>query len=109
MSWYAGPNAPKTSASCSGLLAATIAARARFLEGLLSERNLARVDRMRPLAAELGVTAAQLSLAWCLRRPEVASVIIGATRAEQLDENALASGLVLPRATLRRLERIFPR
>ena len=87
----------------------TIASRARFLEALLSEKNLSRVDRMRPLAAELGVTAAQLSLAWCLRRPEVASVIIGATRAEQLDENALASGLVLPRTTLRRLERIFPR
>ena len=70
--------------------------------------NLARVERMREIARELGVTPAQLALAWCLRRPEVASVIVGATRPEQLDENALASGLTLPRATCATLERIFP-
>ena len=81
----------------------------RFIEPLLSESNLARIERMRPLAAELGVTPAQLALAWCLRRPEVASVIVGATRPEQLDENVGASGLALPAQTLRKLERIFPR
>ncbi|MEX2209079.1 MAG: aldo/keto reductase family protein [Myxococcota bacterium] len=87
----------------------TVAARARFLDPLLTEANLARVERMRSVAQELGVTPAQLALAWCLRRPEVASVIVGATRFEQLDENVLASGLTLPRATRAKLERIFGR
>jgi aryl-alcohol dehydrogenase-like predicted oxidoreductase len=87
----------------------TVASRARFLDPLLSDANLARVERMRGVAKDLGVTPAQLALAWCLRRPEVASAIVGATRPEQLDENVLASGLSLPSATLRRLERIFPR
>ncbi len=87
----------------------TVPARARFLEKLLSDANLARVERMRPLAEELGITPAQLSLAWCLRQAEVASVIVGATRPEQLDENAEASGLTLPAPTLRKLERIFAR
>ena len=87
---------------------ADFATRARFVDPLLTEANLARVERMRGVAQELGVTQAQLALAWCLRRPEVASVIIGATKPEQLDENALASGLTLPRATRARLERIFP-
>ncbi len=86
----------------------TVAARARFLAPLLTDANLARVERMRELARELGVTPAALALAWCLRRPEVASVIVGATRPEQLDENVLASGLTLPRATCAKLERIFP-
>jgi voltage-dependent potassium channel beta subunit len=85
----------------------TVASRARFLNPLLTDVNLARVERMRAVARELGVTAAQLALAWCLRRPEIASVIVGATRPEQLDENALASGLTLPRATRSKLERIF--
>ncbi len=87
----------------------TVATRARFLNPLLSESNLARVERMRTIATDLGVTAAQLALAWCLRRPEVAGVIVGATRPDQLDENVLASGLTLPAATLRKLERIFGR
>ncbi len=87
---------------------ATVAARARYLVPLLTDQNLARVERMREVARGLGVTPAQLALAWCLRRPEVASVIVGATRPEQLDENVLASGLTLPRATAAKLERIFP-
>jgi voltage-dependent potassium channel beta subunit len=87
----------------------TVPMRARFLDPLLSEPNLARVERMRAVATDLGITPAQLALAWCLRRPEVASVIVGATRPEQLDENVLASGLTLPVTTQRVLARIFAR
>lgn len=83
-------------------------ARAQFLGPLLSAANLERVERMRALAAGMSVTPAQLALAWCLRRPEVASVIIGATRPEQLDENARASGLALTPGVVRALDRIFP-
>ena len=88
---------------------ASVPSRGRFIDPLLSAANLARVERMRAVATDLGVTPAQLALAWCLRRPEVASVIVGATRPEQLDENVLASGLTLPRATRAKLERIFER
>jgi aryl-alcohol dehydrogenase-like predicted oxidoreductase len=83
--------------------------RAQFLGPLLSAANLERVERMRALAAQISVTPAQLSLAWCLRRSEVASVIIGATRPAQLDENVRASGLALPPGITRALDRIFPR
>ncbi|MGH9887886.1 MAG: aldo/keto reductase, partial [bacterium] len=83
--------------------------RAQFLGPLLSAANLERVERMRALARGLSVTPSQLALAWCLRRAEVASVIVGATRPEQLDENARASGLTLPASTARALDRIFPR
>jgi 1-deoxyxylulose-5-phosphate synthase len=66
----------------------------------LADDVLAAVDRLRPIAAGLGVTLAQLALAWVLREPNVASAIVGASRPEQLDDNAAASGLRLDAATL---------
>ncbi|MEO6121247.1 MAG: aldo/keto reductase family protein [Acidimicrobiales bacterium] len=53
---------------------------------------LAAVQGLRPLADEAGLTMAQLALAWVLRRPEVTAAIVGASRPEQLDDNAAASG-----------------
>jgi len=76
-----------------------------FMPRRLTEENLGRVERLRPIAQELGLTMGQLALAWVLRRPEVASAIIGATRPEQVEENAAASGVVLDAATLERIER----
>lgn len=67
-----------------------------FMSHWLNDANLAKVDRLRPLAARAGMTLPQLALAWVLRRPEVASAIVGATRPEQVAENAAASGQVLP-------------
>jgi aryl-alcohol dehydrogenase-like predicted oxidoreductase len=61
---------------------------------------LAAVDRLRPIADGLGITLAQLALAWVLRQPNVSAAIIGATRPEQVQENARASGVVLDEATL---------
>src|SRR5690349_21356214 len=63
-----------------------------FLQGRMADEVLAAVQRLAPIAAELGLTMAQLALAWVLRRPEVASAIIGATRPEQVEENVRASG-----------------
>lgn len=57
------------------------------------------VDRLRPIAAELGVTLSQLALAWVLREENVAAAIVGASRPEQLRENAAASGLELDEPT----------
>jgi aryl-alcohol dehydrogenase-like predicted oxidoreductase len=61
---------------------------------------LEAVQRLRPVADGLGITMAQLALAWVLRRPEVASAIIGASRPEQVEDNASASGIELDDATL---------
>lgn len=75
-----------------------------FLKEKLDDDLLARVQRLRPIAAELGATPSQLALAWVLRRPEVTSAIIGATRPSQVVENAAASDLRLDPATVARVE-----
>jgi aryl-alcohol dehydrogenase-like predicted oxidoreductase len=75
-----------------------------FLMDKLDDALLARVQRLRPIAAGLGVTLSQLALAWVLRRPEVTSAIVGASRPEQVAENAAASALRLDAATVAQLE-----
>jgi len=63
------------------------------------------VQRLRPIAEGLGITLAQLALAWVLREPNVASAIVGASRPDQVDDNAAASGVELDEATLAELDR----
>jgi len=75
-----------------------------FIQRRLTGENLARVERLRPIAADLGLTVSQLALAWVLRRPEVTSAIIGATSPAQVEENAGASGVALSEESLRRIE-----
>jgi aryl-alcohol dehydrogenase-like predicted oxidoreductase len=75
-----------------------------FLQGKLDGVVLGRVQRLAPIAAELGLTMGQLALAWVLRRPEVSSAIIGATRPAQVAENAAASGVVLAPEAVARIE-----
>ena len=65
-----------------------------------SDALLAAVQRLQPIAEALGITMAQLALAWVLREPNVASAIVGASRPEQVDDNAAASGIELDDATL---------
>ncbi len=77
-----------------------------FDDDLKSDRTLAAVQELRPIAQSLGLTMAQLALAWVLRQPVVASAIVGASRPSQLDENAAASGVELDRATLEAIDRI---
>jgi aryl-alcohol dehydrogenase-like predicted oxidoreductase len=61
---------------------------------------LEAVGRLRPIADGLGITMAQLALAWVLRQPNIASAIVGASQPEQVDDNAAASGIELDGATL---------
>lgn len=75
-----------------------------FLSEKLDEPLLARIQRLWPLAAEAGLTPSQLALAWVLRRPEVTSAIIGATRPAQVVENAAASGVKLDPGLVARVE-----
>jgi aryl-alcohol dehydrogenase-like predicted oxidoreductase len=71
-----------------------------FMKRYLADDVLERVQRLRPIADGLGVTMGQLALAWALREPNLASVIVGATRPEQVVENAGASGVDLDERTL---------
>ena len=59
------------------------------------DRVLDAVQGLRPIADQLGISMAQLALAWVLREPNVASAIAGATRPEQVEQNAAASGVRL--------------
>lgn len=78
-----------------------------FIRKRMEDETLARVQRLGPLAAELGLTMAQLALAWVLRRREVSSAIIGATRPEQVEENARASQVTLDAEVLARVDDVL--
>ena len=65
-----------------------------------SDEVLEAVQRLRPIADELGITMAQLAIAWVLREPNVASAIVGASRPEQVADNASASGIELNKEAL---------
>jgi len=70
------------------------------MDRLMNDAVLTAVDRLRPVADEAGLSMAELALAWVLRRDEVASAIVGATRPEQVHANAEASGVRLTSDTL---------
>lgn len=59
-------------------------------ESEAAQQNLKKVQRLMPLATALGCTMPQLALAWCLKNPDVSTVITGASRVEQVRENMLA-------------------
>jgi aryl-alcohol dehydrogenase-like predicted oxidoreductase len=70
-----------------------------------SDYLLEAVAQLKPIAEDLGLTMAQMALAWVLRRPEVASAIIGASRPEQIADNVRAVGVKLPPEALERIDR----
>ena len=78
-------------------------ARARFLNDATAER----VRQLKPIADELGITRAQLALAWALRHRTVSSVIIGATRTDQVDDNIGAVNVVLTDEVLQAIEQVI--
>ena len=70
----------------------------------INDANIERVRRLKPIADELGITRAQLALAWLLREPGVSSVITGATRAAQVQDNVGASEVELSAEILDQIE-----
>ena len=70
-----------------------------------ARRNLEKVKQLQPLAQELGCSMAQLALAWCLKNPNVSTVITGASKPEQVTENMQALD-VAPKLTGEVMERI---
>jgi 1-deoxyxylulose-5-phosphate synthase len=77
-----------------------------FISRLLDDRLLIAVQKLRPLADAARCSMAQFALAWVLREANVASAIIGASRPDQVGDNAAASGLVIDPALFERAEQI---
>lgn len=63
--------------------------------GKLDDNLLQAIQKLEPIAKDLNLTMSQLALAWCLRQTDVSSVIIGASRVAQVDDNAASSGVSL--------------
>jgi aryl-alcohol dehydrogenase-like predicted oxidoreductase len=81
--------------------------RNRFMSQHLAPDVLARVQRFAAVAAEAGLTPARLALAWCLAQPGIDAVIVGATRPDQVRENAGAADVRLDDALVRRVAAWF--
>ncbi len=86
---------------------ATDASGAQFIAGFLTDEVLTRVQRLAPIAQEVGLSMAQLAVAWVLQNRNVASAIVGATRPEQVHDNAKASGVSLEPAILARIDEVL--
>jgi aryl-alcohol dehydrogenase-like predicted oxidoreductase len=80
---------------------------ARFIQRLLRHEVLERVQQLRPLADEAGLSMAGLALAWVLQEENVASAIIGASRPEQVRDNVRAVGVRLDPALKQRMDEVL--
>jgi len=75
-----------------------------FISRFLTDETLTAVQRLVPIAEQAGLSMAQLAVAWVLRQPNVASAIVGASRPEQVRDNAAAAQITLGADTLRAID-----
>ena len=75
-----------------------------MIKRFLDDDVLTRVQALQPIADELGVTMAQLAVAWVLANENVAAAIVGASRPEQVSENVKAVGVRIPADLLHRID-----
>jgi aryl-alcohol dehydrogenase-like predicted oxidoreductase len=80
---------------------------ATFISRFMRDDVLTRVQALRPVADEVGLTLAQLAVAWVLQNDNVAAAIVGASRPEQVSENVKASGVTLPPEVLSRIDEVL--
>ncbi|MFD0674583.1 aldo/keto reductase family protein [Cohnella sp. GCM10027633] len=78
-----------------------------WINNFLTETHLTKVEQLIALSQELGLTLTQLALAWVLRQGNVASALVGATKVEQLEQNASASGVTLSADVVAKIEEIL--
>jgi len=78
-----------------------------FVTSYLTDEILTKVQLLRPVADEAGLSLAQLAVAWTLQNPAVSAAIIGATRPEQVRENAVASGVQLDPEILKQIDAVL--
>jgi aryl-alcohol dehydrogenase-like predicted oxidoreductase len=74
------------------------------IKWLLDDNILRHVQNLKPIAADLGLSMAQLAIAWVLQNPNVSAAIVGASRPEQLADNIAASGLRLDDEVMKRID-----
>jgi aryl-alcohol dehydrogenase-like predicted oxidoreductase len=86
---------------------ATDRAGAGFIRRMLTDEVLTRVQALKPIADDCGLSMAQLAVAWVLQNPNVSAAIIGASRPEQVVENVKASGVRLEPAVMTRIDEIL--
>ncbi|PTL78937.1 aldo/keto reductase family protein [Vitiosangium sp. GDMCC 1.1324] len=79
----------------------------RFIQRFMTDDVLTRVQQLKPVADGVGLSLAQLSVAWVLQNPNVSSAIIGASRPEQVKENVKAAGVKLGADVMRRIDEIL--
>ncbi len=77
------------------------------MQGFLRDDILTRVQELRPVAGDLGLSMAQFAVAWVLQNPNVAAAIIGASRPEQVVDNVRAAGVRLDADVLKRIDDIL--
>lgn len=80
---------------------------AQFIAKFLTDDVLTRVQKLKPIAQEVGLTMAQLAVAWVLQNPNVSSAIVGASRPEQVRDNAKAAGVKLDAAVMKRIDEVL--
>ncbi|MGC9667234.1 aldo/keto reductase family protein [Planosporangium sp. 12N6] len=80
---------------------------AGFISSLLTDEVLTRVQQLKPLAEQAGLTMAQLAIAWVLQNPNVSSAIVGATRPEQLQDNVKAVGVKLDADLMKAIDSVL--
>ena len=80
---------------------------ANMIKHFLNQDILTRVQGLRPIADELGLSLAQLAVAWVLQNDNVAAALIGASRPEQVSENVKASGVQIPPELLARIDEVL--
>jgi voltage-dependent potassium channel beta subunit len=78
-----------------------------FVTSYLTEEILTKVQLLKPVAEQAGLSMAQVAVAWTLQNPAVSAAIIGATRPEQVRENATASGVQLDPEVLKEIDAIL--
>src|SRR5580704_12114748 len=78
-----------------------------FISDYLNDDILTRVQQLRPVADEAGLTLSQLAVAWTLQNPNVSAAIVGATRPEQVRENVKAAGVQLAPQTMQQVDEIL--
>jgi len=78
-----------------------------FIKRYLNDDILERVQQLKPVAEEAGLSLAQLAVAWVLQNDNVSAAIIGASRPEQVTENVKAADVRLEPAAMKRIDEIF--
>ena len=86
---------------------ATSRSMGQFMDRARDRTLLERVQQLRAVADELGITLARLAIAWVLHEPNVASAIVGASRPEQVEDNVGGVGVTLDDSTLARIDAIL--